>query len=50
MGQKDCSNIEVQQNSITLKKTVSENVYNKETKGDISCHRTVQIEQIQSDH
>lgn len=41
MGQKDCSNIEVQQNSTTLKKSVSENVNNKEAKGDIPCHRIV---------
>lgn len=41
MGQKECSNIEVKQNSTTLKKSVPENVYNKETKGDISRHRIV---------
>lgn len=41
MSQKDCSKtIEVQQNSTTLKKSVSEYV-NKEAEGDIPCHRIV---------
>lgn len=40
MGQKDCSNTEVQ-NSTTFKKSVSEKARNKEIKGEIPCHRIV---------